>query len=177
MRLVPLAAFGWVMATHLSLYHVILIIPMILLLGYGPYAPRILFLLRRNGKGEDYSSRVLSKAELPNIFCWRPVWNFLLWTIMWSAYVLFLCAVSVRKHGGLWEMFESNVWFHPHCSRFVSKYWCFLVFLCRGLRFLQKLLPDCFPYEYSIYDPSVGLTAEAPSLLSCFCIHRHVINV
>ena len=46
-RLVPLAAFGWVIATHLSLYPVILIIPVILLLGCGPDAPpRKLFMQR-----------------------------------------------------------------------------------------------------------------------------------
>ncbi|KAL6181921.1 hypothetical protein ACLB2K_048569 [Fragaria x ananassa] len=47
-RLVPLAAFGWVMATHLSLYPIILVIPIILLLGNGPDTPRQLFLLRRH---------------------------------------------------------------------------------------------------------------------------------
>lgn len=30
---------------------------------------------------------------------------FILWTIMWSAYVLLLCGVSVKQYGGLWEMF------------------------------------------------------------------------
>ncbi|KAM5572584.1 hypothetical protein ABKV19_012573 [Rosa sericea] len=70
-RLVPLAAFGWVMATHLSLYPIILIIPIILLLGNGPDTPRKLFLLRRH------------------------------------VYVLLLCGVSVKRYGGLWEMFTS----------------------------------------------------------------------
>ncbi|VAH28185.1 unnamed protein product [Triticum turgidum subsp. durum] len=38
-RLAPLAAFGYVMATHLSLYPAILILPVALLLGYGPDTP------------------------------------------------------------------------------------------------------------------------------------------
>ncbi|BAS75434.1 Os01g0870201 [Oryza sativa Japonica Group] len=38
-RLAPLAAFGYVMSTHLTLYPAILIVPIILLLGYGPDTP------------------------------------------------------------------------------------------------------------------------------------------
>ncbi|KAB2622639.1 phosphatidylinositol glycan anchor biosynthesis class U protein-like [Pyrus ussuriensis x Pyrus communis] len=111
--LVPLAAFGWVI-THLSLYPMILIIPMILLLGYGPDSPRKVLLLRRYGKVEDNSSsdscqqqeKVINQSELPHVFSWRPVGLFLLWAIMWSAYVLFLCGVSAKQYGDLWEMFE-----------------------------------------------------------------------
>ncbi|XP_050150717.1 uncharacterized protein LOC126625699 isoform X3 [Malus sylvestris] len=113
-RLVPLAAFGWVMATHLSLYPMILIIPMILLLGYGPDTPRKLLLLRRYGKAEDNMSidscqqqeKVINQSELPRVFSWRPVMLFLLWAIVWSAYVLFLCGVSAKQYGSLREMFE-----------------------------------------------------------------------
>ncbi|RXI01029.1 hypothetical protein DVH24_001263 [Malus domestica] len=113
-RLVPLAAFGWVIATHLSLYPMILLIPMILLLGYGPDTPRKLLLLRRYGEVEDNSSsdscqqqeKVINQSELPPVFSWRPVGLFLLWAIMWSAYVLFLCGVSAKQYGDLWEMFE-----------------------------------------------------------------------
>ncbi|KAM1385829.1 hypothetical protein ACFX2I_032090 [Malus domestica] len=113
-RLVPLAAFGWVIATHLSLYPMILLIPMILLLGYGPDTPRKLLLLRRYGEVEDNSSsdscqqqeKVINQSELRPVFSWRPVRLFLLWAIMWSAYVLFLCGVSAKQYGDLWEMFE-----------------------------------------------------------------------
>ncbi|CAN6587952.1 unnamed protein product [Malus baccata var. baccata] len=113
-RLVPLAAFGWVIATHLSLYPLILLIPMILLLGYGPDTPRKLLLLRRYGEVEDNSSsdscqqqeKVINQSELPPVFSWRPVGLFLLWAIMWSAYVLFLCGVSAKQYGDLREMFE-----------------------------------------------------------------------
>ncbi|KAJ6393728.1 hypothetical protein OIU77_023043 [Salix suchowensis] len=82
--LVPLAAFGWVMATHLSLYPAILIIPVILLLGYGPDTPpRKLFLQKGYGKnGDNHSSDNCgqqetnhSKAEVT--FSWRPVIHFL----------------------------------------------------------------------------------------------------
>ncbi|KAK9927323.1 hypothetical protein M0R45_024511 [Rubus argutus] len=104
-RLVPLAAFGWVMATHLSLYPMILIIPIILLLGNGPDTPRKLFLLRRHGKVEENSSSDSCQQE--RVFSWSPVMLLILWTIMWSAYVLLLCGVSVKQYGGLWEMFTS----------------------------------------------------------------------
>ncbi|KAL6280287.1 hypothetical protein ACE6H2_017168 [Prunus campanulata] len=113
-RMVPLAAFGWVMATHLSLYPMILIIPIILLLGYGPDTPRKLLLMRRYGKVEDNSSsdsfqqqeKVINQSDLPKVFAWRPTMLFLLWVIMWSVYVLLLCGISVKQYGGLWEMFE-----------------------------------------------------------------------
>uniref|UniRef100_A0A2C9WA98 GPI transamidase subunit PIG-U n=1 Tax=Manihot esculenta TaxID=3983 RepID=A0A2C9WA98_MANES len=56
-RLVPLAAFGWVMATHLSFYLAILIISLILLLGYGLDAPpQKLFLQKGCYKIRDNSS-------------------------------------------------------------------------------------------------------------------------
>ncbi|KAL6177202.1 hypothetical protein ACLB2K_048728 [Fragaria x ananassa] len=113
-RLVPLAAFGWVMATHLSLYPIILVIPIILLLGNGPDTPRQLFLLRRHGKVEEHSSsdscqkeKVSDQSKLLNLFCWRSVMLFLLWTVMWAVYMLLLCGVSVKQYGGLWEMFTS----------------------------------------------------------------------
>ncbi|KAE8784951.1 phosphatidylinositol glycan anchor biosynthesis class U protein [Hordeum vulgare] len=45
--LVPLAAFGYVMATHLSLYPAILILPVALLLGNGPDTPPAKVFLQR----------------------------------------------------------------------------------------------------------------------------------
>ncbi|KAL9406405.1 hypothetical protein Peur_003377 [Populus x canadensis] len=116
--LVPLAAFGWVMSTHLSLYPAILIIPVILLLGYGPDSPpRKLFLQKRYGKnGDNHSSDNCgqqetnqSKAEVT--FSWRPVVHFLFWSSLWSAYVLVLCSISVKPHGSLWEMFQRTYGF------------------------------------------------------------------
>uniref|UniRef100_A0A6N2L0K6 GPI transamidase subunit PIG-U n=2 Tax=Salix viminalis TaxID=40686 RepID=A0A6N2L0K6_SALVM len=116
--LVPLAAFGWVMATHLSLYPAILIIPVILLLGYGPDTPpRKLFLQKGYGKnGDNHSSDNCgqqetnhSKAEVT--FSWRPVIHFLFWSSLWSTYVLVLCIISVKPHGSLWEMFQRTYGF------------------------------------------------------------------
>ncbi|XP_011029199.1 PREDICTED: phosphatidylinositol glycan anchor biosynthesis class U protein isoform X1 [Populus euphratica] len=116
--LVPLAAFGWVMSTHLSLYPAILIIPVILLLGYGPDTPpRKLYLQKGYGKnGDNHSSDNCgqqetnqSKAEVT--FSWRPVIHFLFWSSLWSAYVLVLCSISVKPHGSLWEMFQRTYGF------------------------------------------------------------------
>ncbi|KAJ6426641.1 hypothetical protein OIU84_022271 [Salix udensis] len=116
--LVPLAAFGWVMATHLSLYPAILITPVILLLGYGPDTPpRKLFLQKGYGKnGDNHSSDNCgqqetnhSKAEVT--FSWRPVIHFLFWSSLWSTYVLVLCSISVKPHGSLWEMFQRTYGF------------------------------------------------------------------
>ncbi|KDP25499.1 hypothetical protein JCGZ_20655 [Jatropha curcas] len=118
--LVPLAAFGWVMATHLSLYPAILIIPTILLLGFGPDAPpRKLFLQNGFCKiGDNNTSDLHHKQEemihqsKPQIiFKWRPVILFLLWISLWSAYVLVLCSMSVKQYSSLWEMFQSTYGF------------------------------------------------------------------
>ncbi|RXH95468.1 hypothetical protein DVH24_007968 [Malus domestica] len=81
---------------------------------YGPDTPRKLLLLRRYGKAEDNMSidscqqqeKVINQSELPRVFSWRPVMLFLLWAIVWSAYVLFLCGVSAKQYGSLREMFE-----------------------------------------------------------------------
>ncbi|KAK8706579.1 hypothetical protein V6N13_050140 [Hibiscus sabdariffa] len=105
-RLIPLAAFGWVIATHLSLYPAILIIPVIFLLGCGPDAPpRKLFLQRHQQKG------VLNESKLPPGFTWRPIIHFAFWTLVWSVYLLVLCGISLKQFGGLWEMFKSTYGF------------------------------------------------------------------
>ncbi|XP_031275130.1 phosphatidylinositol glycan anchor biosynthesis class U protein-like isoform X1 [Pistacia vera] len=111
-RLPPLAAFGWVKATHLSLYPAILIIPLIILLGYGPDAPPSkLFLQSRCSKGGDnpLSSTSCQQEELT--FSGKPVIHFLLWISVWSVYVLILCGISVQQNGGLLEMFKSTYGF------------------------------------------------------------------
>ncbi|XP_061364214.1 uncharacterized protein LOC133307676 [Gastrolobium bilobum] len=119
-RLVPLAAFGWVMATHLSLYPAILIIPVILLLGYGPDAPpRKLFWQRKNIKAVNSSSsdtscleeEVKNQLRVLNVFSWRPVVLFMLWTFLWSSYVLVLCGIYFQQHGGLQELFKRTYGF------------------------------------------------------------------
>ncbi|XP_057525385.1 uncharacterized protein LOC130804800 [Amaranthus tricolor] len=99
-RLIPLAAIGWVLATHLSLYPAVLIIPVILLLGYGPDAPpKKLFLLKN------------SKETILPSFSWKPVILFLLWTSAWSIYIMVLCGISVRQTGGLQDMFKRTYGF------------------------------------------------------------------
>ncbi|CAK9173071.1 unnamed protein product [Ilex paraguariensis] len=119
-RLVPLAAFGWVIASHLSLYPVILIIPVILLLGYGPDAPpRKLFMQKNSTKIQDnlasdsFSKQkgLTSQPAQPTSFSWRLVLFFLLWASVWTFYVLVLCGISVTEHGGLLEMFKRTYGF------------------------------------------------------------------
>ncbi|KAJ1398091.1 hypothetical protein SESBI_31328 [Sesbania bispinosa] len=131
-RLPPLAAFGWVMATHLSLYPAILIIPVILLLGYGPDAPpRKLFWRRKNLKVDNSTSSSRSGLEEEvklNVFSWRPVVLFLFWTLLWSSYVLVLCGIYVQQHGGLWELFKRTYGFIltiPDLSPNIGVLWYF----------------------------------------------------
>ncbi|WCJ29966.1 Phosphatidylinositol glycan anchor biosynthesis class U protein [Euphorbia peplus] len=95
-RLVPLAAFGWVVATHLSLYPAILVIPVILLLGYGPDSPpRKLFIEKEHHKK----------------ISWKPVILFLFWASIWSLYILVLCSISLKQHSSLSEMFQRTYGF------------------------------------------------------------------
>ncbi|XP_042504811.1 phosphatidylinositol glycan anchor biosynthesis class U protein-like isoform X1 [Macadamia integrifolia] len=115
-RLAPLAAFGWVISMHLSLYPAILIIPVILLVGYGPDAPpRKLFLKGNFGTdGSDPSNlscyqgnEVTTHKMLPiRPFSWKPVMHFIFWAFIWSVYVLVLCSISLKQYGGLWEMLK-----------------------------------------------------------------------
>ncbi|CAN1275179.1 Phosphatidylinositol glycan anchor biosynthesis class U protein [Linum perenne] len=78
--LAPLAAFGWVMATHLSLYPVVLIIPVILLLGYGPDAPPSkLFQCKEYGKaGNNQSNYVNCSNEFLNMSLVCRTYGFIL---------------------------------------------------------------------------------------------------
>ncbi|GAV68913.1 PIG-U domain-containing protein [Cephalotus follicularis] len=119
-RKVPLAAFGWVMATHLSLYPAILIIPIILILGYGSDGPpRKLFLQSRYSKVKVNSSNdksckqdeLANQSNMPINFSWSHIVPFIFWTSVWSVYVLILCGISVKQHGGLLEMFKSTFGF------------------------------------------------------------------
>ncbi|PHU28275.1 hypothetical protein BC332_00368 [Capsicum chinense] len=102
-RVAPLAAFGWVIASHLSLYPTILIIPVILLLGNGPDAtPKKLLLMYK--KDEGSSSKQKS-------FSWRPVGLFFVWVFIWTLYTLFMCGIFMRNYGGLSEMFSRTYGF------------------------------------------------------------------
>ncbi|VFQ78771.1 unnamed protein product [Cuscuta campestris] len=115
----PLAAFGWTIASHISLYPFVLIVPVILLLGYGPDAPpKKLFLQLHSVKDEDLSlSESNTNKGLRNQrkevthFSWRPVLVFLSWAFIWAAYVLGLCGIFMRDFGGLQEMFKRTYGF------------------------------------------------------------------
>ncbi|KAF0902500.1 hypothetical protein E2562_017900 [Oryza meyeriana var. granulata] len=111
-RLAPLAAFGYVMATHLTLYPAILIV--ILLLGYGPDAPpaKVFCLKRSNAcKTEVSNDDKFSNSRDVQQFMWKPVFYFVLWMLFWSCYVLLLCSIILNKVGGLQEMFEKTYGF------------------------------------------------------------------
>ncbi|GMP96167.1 hypothetical protein CsSME_00044928 [Camellia sinensis var. sinensis] len=111
-RQIPLAAFGWVIATHLSLYPAILIVPVILLLGYGPDAPPRKLLLQRNSCELTGQQKELKNQPVQLIcFSWKPVVCFFLWASMWAFYVLVLCGISVKQYGGLREMFKRTYGF------------------------------------------------------------------
>ncbi|KAL0408336.1 UNVERIFIED_CONTAM: Phosphatidylinositol glycan anchor biosynthesis class U protein [Sesamum radiatum] len=116
--LIPLAAFGWVIASHLSLYPLVLIIPVIFLLGYGLDAPpRKLFVQSNPRIGEERPvdhvelKSVTNKPLERTIFSWQPVIVFFLWASIWILYVLMLCAIDMKEHGGLSEMFKRTYGF------------------------------------------------------------------
>ncbi|KAF4367803.1 hypothetical protein F8388_016626 [Cannabis sativa] len=175
----PLAAFGWVMATHLSLYPVILVIPVILILGYGPETPpRKLLRLRKYGKIEDAPSSDHSRQpreakkqqDQAYNFSWRPVVKFIVWSMIWLVYVIVLCGLSVRQYGGLEEMFKRTYGFIltvPDLSPNIGVLWYF---------FAEKFLSDCFPHEHFVHDISAGYKAESPPLLSGLCVYCNLFN-
>lgn len=112
--LVPLAAFGWVIASHLSLYPIVLLIPVIFLLGYGLDAPpRKLFVSQA---GEERSADHVElkspsdKFSKTNFSWWRVI-IFFLWASVWISYVLILCAISMKEYGGVGEMFKRTYGF------------------------------------------------------------------
>lgn len=124
-RIVPLAAFGWVMATHLALYPAILVIPVIFLLGYGPDTPPRKLFRDTKESGEsgldntDPAKQIHGKDEAKDIqaegypfhFMWRPVTSFVVWSAIWWIYILGLCSISLKHYGGLKEMFKETYGF------------------------------------------------------------------
>lgn len=84
----------------------------ILLLGYGPDAPpsKLFFLKKSNESGgscpKDKTCSEQKSKEESHIrnFCWRPVLFFILWSLIWSSYILFLSFISLKEFGGLSEM-------------------------------------------------------------------------
>lgn len=132
--LVPLAAFGWVMATHMSLYPAILMVPVWFSPSFGPLYNdemicsnvfSLIYKYKANlwlctfivfqlilllGYGLDappskvFLQKKCEKSDSQVIFSWRRPVHFLFWSLMWGIYVLVLCGISVRQYGGLWEM-------------------------------------------------------------------------
>jgi len=47
------------------------------------------------------------------------------------------------------------------------------VILCLSLSFLQKFLSYSLQYEHSFHGLAVGHPFEAPSVLSCICLHSN----
>ncbi|TKW19805.1 hypothetical protein SEVIR_4G043500v4 [Setaria viridis] len=107
-RLAPFAAFGYVMATHLSLYPAILIVPVILLLGYGPDAPTTKVFLLKSSSSSKSDMRTSLKIQR---FSWMTVLHFIFWLFIWSGYVLLLSSIILKKVDGLNEMFEKTYGF------------------------------------------------------------------
>ncbi|XP_071730735.1 uncharacterized protein [Rutidosis leptorrhynchoides] len=108
-RLVPLAAFGWVIATHLSLYPVILVIPLVLLIGSGlDTPPRKLFSQQTHG---DEHKGIRNDSLHPIKFSRKHVVFFFLWAFVWAFYVLVLCSISLKEYSGLGEMFRRTYGF------------------------------------------------------------------
>ncbi|CAL9138465.1 unnamed protein product [Musa acuminata var. zebrina] len=119
-RIAPLAAFGWVFATHLSLYPIILIVPVILLLGYGLDAPPSKLFLHKTSDASS-SGALNQSPDKPgaskltdntiHTFSWVQVLHFVLWVFIWLCYVLLLSSISLKDVGGLSEMFRKTYGF------------------------------------------------------------------
>ncbi|XP_051118992.1 uncharacterized protein LOC127243152 isoform X1 [Andrographis paniculata] len=115
---IPLAAFGWVIASHLSLYPLILVIPVVFLIGCGLDAPPKTLCVQSKLKGEkgrsaDHgeSKSLTDKLTKDSSISWKRVILFFLWASLWASYLLILCAVSMKDHGGLGEMFKRTYGF------------------------------------------------------------------
>lgn len=162
-RLIPLAAVGWVLATHLSLYPIVLLIPLTLLLGYGPDAPPKKLFLQKSSKKTMKQSidsspqhvKPKSGSTLPS-FSWGPVIKFLLWASVWSFYVLLLCGISVRQYGGLREMFKRTYGFILTVEDLSPNIGCRFSFVPRFVRFVYQSVSR---YEFFFH----------PLLWLCWC--------
>eukprot|EP00252_Welwitschia_mirabilis_P021515 TRINITY_DN5538_c0_g1_i3.p1 TRINITY_DN5538_c0_g1~~TRINITY_DN5538_c0_g1_i3.p1 ORF type:complete len:320 (-),score=41.94 TRINITY_DN5538_c0_g1_i3:39-998(-) len=120
----PLAAFGWIMSTHLALYPATLVFPVIFLLGFGLDTPPRKFFkdfkllggshLSNTADTELYQKRgakVIESMEQQLNFSWKPVLSFVVWSAFWCIYILGLCSISVKHQGGLQEMLKETYGF------------------------------------------------------------------
>lgn len=98
-RIAPLAAFGWVMATHFSLYPAILLIPVLLILGYGPDTPPPKLFMEKSSDATRSSV---------HIFSWGPIVQFFVWAAIWSCYILLLSNIFLKGFDGVYEMLKKT---------------------------------------------------------------------
>uniref|UniRef100_A0A0E0G5Z2 GPI transamidase subunit PIG-U n=1 Tax=Oryza nivara TaxID=4536 RepID=A0A0E0G5Z2_ORYNI len=179
-RLAPLAAFGYVMATHLSLYPAILIVPIILLLGYGPDAPptKVFRIKSSSASKTDVSDNDKSSSSRDvQQFLWKPVFHFILWMLFWTFYVLLLSSIVLNKVGGLQEMFEKYFFaevFDFFRSFFLIVFNMNIVFMVLPLAIRLKHRPCFLAFIYTAIVailksyPSVGDSALYLGLLGLF---------
>ncbi|EAZ14305.1 hypothetical protein OsJ_04231 [Oryza sativa Japonica Group] len=187
-RLAPLAAFGYVMSTHLTLYPAILIVPIILLLGYGPDTPPAkVFRLKISSasKTEVPDNDRFSTSRDVQQFMWKPVFYFVLWMFFWSCYVLLLSSMILNKVDGLQEMFEKTYGFIltvKDLSPNIGVLWSFflivinmnIVFMVLPLAIRLKHRPCFLAFVYTAIVamlksyPSVGDSALYLGLLGLF---------
>eukprot|EP00249_Psilotum_nudum_P016381 c25796_g1_i1 orf=393-1865(+) len=119
----PLAAFGWTMAAHLSLYPAILFIPIALSLACGiDHPPMKLFKAAISSKGgachlsaSDCNEEMLiTEAAIfhayPYHFRGKYLRDFFIWSLVWWVYIIWLCRLAVGRHG-LSEMFSETYGF------------------------------------------------------------------
>ncbi|MCO5582807.1 hypothetical protein L7F22_036707 [Adiantum nelumboides] len=126
---IPLAAFGWVIATHCSLYPAILLIPIVLCVTTGiDHPPKKLFkgascceLSIKESKSNYLSAfgkRIAGPCSEQDLSA-GSFYNFeaiklrdmLIWSVLWWTYLLVLCKISVGKLGGLQQMFSETYGF------------------------------------------------------------------
>lgn len=127
----PLAAFGWVMATHLSLYPAILLIPIALNLVFGiDHPPNKLFtainklkpLGSKSGTSVSIGNDKMEEIQVsegataisqvyPYNFKPKPLLDLIMWALVWWVYILVLCRIAMAGAGGLQEMFSETYGF------------------------------------------------------------------
>ncbi|KAJ7219725.1 hypothetical protein O6H91_Y468700 [Diphasiastrum complanatum] len=108
----PLAAFGWALATHLSLYPAILFIPVAVALVGGPDRPsRSLFQnlatsINKNGKSID---GLHGRHQILEGLKWQCLFDLIAWSGIWWLSILGFCSLVLHKQpNGLYEMFKER---------------------------------------------------------------------